>query len=125
MEGFMFAVRGVSKFSKNCAKGAMDVTADAIELIHNLNPIFSPITNGLGRGIVLTLSYAYKKNKLNELNLQKIGKFSYWIWIALLAHDLIDVLAQPIYHGLRILTHSINTSISDNRGNKIQHHSLN
>ncbi|AIB52049.1 hypothetical protein E24_00358 [Faustovirus] len=125
MEGFMFAVRGVSKFSKNCAKGAANVTADAIELIHNLNPIISPITTGFGRGIVLTLSYAYRKNKLNDLNLQKIGKFSYWIWIALLTHDIIEVLAQPIYHGLRSLANSFNAPISDNRGNKIQYQSLN
>jgi hypothetical protein len=104
MEGFKYAMRGVAKFAKGCAVVTANTTADALELIDNINPSLGILTNGLCRGIVMAIALAYKKGTLAKLDLQRTGRISHWIWIAMLTHDLIGAFACPIYNGLRCLT---------------------
>jgi uncharacterized protein YpbB len=104
MEGFRFATRGVAKYSKKVAVEVANVTATMLELLHLANGAVPVIIRSFAMSIVYSLATSYNKAGYYNFNIANAHKLSKWICWSAFASEMINLLAEPLYRGLRSIT---------------------
>lgn len=67
-----------------------------LECAYLVNGVAPSVVNIFKGGVIYTLASAHRSHDYGKLNLIRVCRISYWVWIATVISDVIKITSEPM-----------------------------